>query len=272
MKRLGAPPVLLTATLALALALPACGEESMALVQKLVPLNGSTAQKTNVQPLFKLRDRVIVQAGNRGVVLYDVTKGAKTTVSGEVSVEGALAIYVPKAALKSDHDYLMEVKKSAVAGTEYELLDGTESPEEPVVFPLQFHFSTRSAPRVRAAYLEQDEGGQRLTVRFSQPMAPVSTGLAVQLLDGVTHKALPLGAPVWASDSEVRLRPSGKLDGTLLYTLKVAVTARSADNTALDGDHDGTPGEAKDHFCVGFSGIQKVIFSRMGTKKPSTCP
>ena len=264
------PPALLA--LALALTLPACSEESAALVQQLRPLNGTTAIGINEKPLLKLRESVIILAGNRRVVLYDVTKGGKTTVAGEISSEGALLIYGPKATLKSDHDFLLEVQKSAVAGEDYELRDASEEPEEPITWPMQFRFSTRSAPKVRAAYLEDVEGGQRLTLRFSQNMEPVATGQAVQILDGVTHKAIPLGAPVWASESTVYLRPSGKLDGTLLYTLKVAATARSADNTALDGDADGVAGEAKDHFCVGFSGIQKVIFSRMATKKPSICP
>ena len=102
--------------LVLALTLPACGEESMALVQQLRPLNGTTAVGINEKPLLKLRDRVIILAGNRRVVLYDVTKGAKTTVAGEISSEGALLIYGPKATLKSYHDFLLEVQKGAVGG------------------------------------------------------------------------------------------------------------------------------------------------------------
>jgi len=35
---------------------------------------------------------------------------------------------------------------------------------------------------------------------------------------------------------------------------------------------DGTPGESKDHFCTGFTTIQRILFSRLGTKKPSACP
>ena len=259
--------------LVLALALSGCDTETSALVQSLQPLAGLSAQDVFTKPFIRMRDGVMIDAGDRKAVLYDVTKGAKTTVAGDIEVEATLLTYAPKAALKINRDYMLEIKQAAVRGEDFELRDGSEQPEESLAWPLQFPFSTRTAPRVRAAYLEEPEdGGQRITVHFSQAMAPIPTGTAVQILDGVSRKPIPLSTPVWSSDRTLLVSPAGKLDGTLLYTLKVSGTAAGANGTALDGDQDGVPGEKVDDFCVGFSGIQEVIFSRLGTKKPSPCP
>jgi len=261
------------ALLLAALPLSGCDTESSALIQVLQPLNSLTAQALSTEPLLRMREGVAIDAGSRRVVLYDVTKGAKKTVPGDLAVEGTILIYTPRAALVTKHDYLLEIKKEAVNGDDFELLDGSEEPEEALTWPLRFRFSTRTSPRVRAAYLDKLESGvQRVTVHFSQAMAPIPSGKAVQILDGVSRKPLSLSTPVWLNDRTMRVSSQVKLDGTLLYTLKVAGTAAGANGIALDGDQDDVPGEKKDDFCVGFSGIQQVIFSRLGTKKPSPCP
>lgn len=258
----------------LALLCPGCDTESPSIIQILNPVNGATAVSTTTTPLIRFYSKVGLDAGSRNIVLYNITGGAKKTVAGDLLIEGVVLTYKPKTNLGAKKDYMMEVQKAAIVGDDFELSDSSEPVIEIFSWPYSYRFSTRSAPRVRAAYLQMVEQRPRVTVHFSQKMAPVATGAAVKLLDGVTHKEISLGAPAWQDDATVIVEPAvtEKLTSGQLYTLKVAVSARSADNTALDGDMDGNPGESKDDFCVGFTTLQQVIFSRLGGKKPSVCP
>ncbi len=251
-----------------------CHKEPMALVQVLNPLNGATNVKGTVKPLIRFRSLINLDAADRRIVLYDVTKGAKRTVGGSMFIEGSVLTYEPKAPFGAKKDYMLEVLEKAIIGDDYELTDGSEVPDESITWPYQYRFSTASAPRIRGIYLFMVDGTPHITIYFSQKMEPVATGQAIKLLDEVTHKELRLGAPLWLDENTVRIQPAAieKMDSSQLYTIKVGGAARSADNTALDGDGDGTPGEKKDDFCTGFTTIQNVIFSRLGGKKPSSCP
>lgn len=250
-----------------------CSAEPRALIHVVNPSNGSTAVDLNLQPQMEFHSSVALDVLHRTIVLYDVTKGAKLTVSGEVSLEDDTITYKPKSPLDPDREYRLEVQRAAVLTGDFDENDGSEDPEEAIsTWPYLLRLATRSGPRVRGAYLKNESGRSLITVRYSQPMDPVSAGAAVKLLDGVTKAALPAGTPVWLDDRSVQVRAGSALSGASLYILKVDSSALASDNTALDGNDNGKPGEKLDSFCAPFSGLQTVIFSRLGGKPPSACP
>ena len=51
----------------------------------------------------------------------------------------------------------------------------------------------------------------------------------------------------------------------------VGAKALGEDQTYLDGNDNGKPGEATDDFCTKFTGFQINIFSRLGAQKPAPC-
>jgi len=245
----------------LLLPLVGCGADTRPVFVEATPLNGSTAIDSAAQPRLVVGDQAAIDAELRRVVLYDVTGGGRLTVPGKIEVVGSRELtYSPKATLEAGHEFRLEVTASALTG-EFDLLDATESPDEPVGWPYALRFSTRSRPRVRAAYLDPD--GPSVTVRFSQPMDPVATGKAISVSD-LGGQPVPASAGVvWLDDQSARIDLSISLDSTGLYTLEVSGKAQARDRTLLDGDDDGTPGEPSDDFTVRFTGSQRVIRSRL---------
>ena len=263
--------------LALAVLIWGCSDPR-GLVQNVSPLNGTTLVNDTVQPVIELTGSAGVDGQNRRVVLYEVTGGAKLSVGGEVVVEGPVITYEPNKPLKRQAEFSLEVLESAITGDEFDRVDATEGPvdevlnfKEPVLYNLRF--STRSCPRVRAAYHQvKDDGTSRIIVRFTQKMSSAATSKSIAVVENTFKKTLPAHAPVFtsANNMDVHVDLKQALDKTQIYTLWINKTATSADNTGIDGNGNFKPGEANDHFYMKFTGAQSVIYSRLQTDKSST--
>jgi hypothetical protein len=246
-----------------------CSVGPKPIIEKASPLNGTTAINVSLQPQVTMASGSAVNdTGSRRVVLYDITGGAHKSVAADVLVEGTTITYQPKASLAASHEFELDVEEAVVNASDFEQLDGSESPEEKLTWPYALRFSTKSRPRVRAAYLEISEGASRVLVKFSQSMEPTTTGKAISILDGTTKSSLPKRAPIWTDTAmtEVRVELTQTLTSSGLYILQVAGTAVASDGTKLDGNDNGTPGESSDSFSAQFTGIQTVIASRLTTK------
>jgi Bacterial Ig-like domain len=253
-----------------------CGSDStQALIQSTNPLNGTTSVERTIKPTITFIDGAAVdllpsQAAK--VVLFDITGGARQTVVGSVLANGETITYEPSVSeLAAGHQFELVIKEEwcqtastctrpTVAHEEASQSDSSEWPEEPMTWPYKLRFSTKSAPRVRAAYL--DGGGIHL--RFSQPMNPAMTQDQIKVTD-IASTVIKLSNPVWADGQKsLRLDLGVELGATSVYTLTVNRAAIGEDGTLLDGDEDGKPGESSDSFSVKFTGSQQIIRSRLG--------
>ena len=263
---------------ALVLALGACGDPR-ALIQETTPLNGTTLVDNSIEPKIEVTGSAGVDVLDRKVVLYEITGGAKLTVGGDVEADGPTITYFPSKTLKANAEYALEVKNNAITGDEFDKIDASEGPVEenlaftaPVLYRL--HFSTRSCPRVRAAYHQIVNGRSRIIVRFSQKMSTSSTSKAITVMDNTFKKQLASSSAVFTGVDNMSLYVdlTQELDKSQMYILWVKASATSADNTGLDGNGNWKPGEKVDDFYMKFTGKQAVIFSRLQTHKPSKKP
>ena len=261
-----------------ALTISACGDPR-SLIQETSPLNGSTAVDYTVKPVIEVTGSAGVDVLDRKVVLYEITGGAKLTVGGDVEADGPTITYFPSKTLKANAEYALEVKNNAITGDEFDKIDASEGPVEenlaftaPVLYRL--HFSTRSCPRVRAAYHQIVNGRSRIIVRFSQKMSTSSTSKAIAVMDNTFKKQLTTSSAVFtgADNKDLYVDLTQELDRSQLYILWVKKSATSADNTGLDGNANWKPGESTDEFYMKFTGQQAVIFSRLQTDTPSQKP
>jgi len=239
-----------------------CSSGPEPILSRVTPLNGSTAVDPSTLPVLEVPDRATLDASNRKVVLYDVTSGAHLTVSGAVEIMGGILTYHPQDPLAANHAFRLEVDRAAISGKELNELDGSEAPEEPLTWPYRLWFSTKSCPRVRSAYLESDVSPPRVVIHFSQPMDPVATGKAIQVLD-LTQKPVAAKPVVWRDSSTAQLDLTQALDPATPYSLRVGADAVSDDAIRLDGNDDGAPCGPADDFSVAFTGSQSVIRSRL---------
>jgi len=239
------------------LAVAGCGSSSRTLVTGATPLNGSTAMDLTTTPGLVLGDGATIDAGDRRVVLYDVTAGARKTIAGQVEVAGSSLVYHPTDALPADHELELTVERAALGGGLDER-DASERPEEPIAWPLRLAFSTANRPRVRAAYLDRTHGSGRVSIHFSQAMSQASTSPELSVVD-LTGKPWPASPPIWADDRTAHLDLKQALDPATPYRLQVGAGALSTTGVALDGNRDGRPGDA---FSAAFSGSQAIILSR----------
>lgn len=245
--------------------LAGCGAETRALVQSASPKNGSSAVLVATKPTITFTAGVTLDARSRRVVLYDVTAGARLTVAGTVEVEGSVVTYSPKDLLAAGREFELEVQRGAASwaeGGDISERDGSESPEEDLLWPYRLRFSTQSRPRVRAAYLERDDETFRVVVHFSQAMNPLVTGPEISVLD-MASAPVKGKVPLWSGSDMARMTLTSALDAASLYVLKVGRKSTATDGTLLDGDADGTCGEASDDYSVQFTGSQPVIRSRL---------
>ena len=268
----------LLAITTLVLSLVACGDPR-ALIQETSPLNGSTLVDYTVKPVIEVTGAAGVDVLDRKVVLYEVTGGAKLTVGGDVEADGPTITYYPTKPLRSNAEYALEVKTNAITGDEFDKVDDSEGPvEETLAFPTpvlyRLYFSTRSCPRVRAAYHQIVNGRSRIIVRFSQKMSTSSTNKAIAIMDNTFKNQLTTSSPVFtgADNRDLYVDLTKELDRSQLYILWVKKTATSADNTGLDGNANWKPGEKTDDFYMKFTGSQSVIYSRLQTNTPSKKP
>lgn len=250
-----------------------CGSgDPESLITKLEPAPGSTAVDRLVRPVIELTGAASwdIDPGAPQLLLFDVTGGAKQRVGGSIEIEGQRATYIPSSDLRDDHDFLLVLERSGVAGlcegaacSNDEVLenDASEWPPEKLSWPLEVRFSTRSRPAVRGVALDDKN---RLTVRFSQAMDQVVTSPQFSVIDQL-GKAVPVETPVWIDEegASARLAIGAPLEPTELYTLRIERQAQGADGTRLDGDGDGEPGETDDFFQLRFTGSQRpVVLSR----------
>lgn len=255
-----------------------CGSDSDAVIQSATPLPGSTAVgidtvvRVQIHSDAELDVGLLSQKNSRAIVLYDVTGGGRSAVGGTINAGSSGFTYEPTSPLRAGRSYALEIKREAILGDGFNETDGTLWPEETITWPYRLAFSTASAPRVSGAYLHESDGEQRLVVYFSQAMDLVASGPSAAVLDGVTRGPVKLRTPVWANDRHLELQPTVPLDRASLYILKVDTTATAKDNTRLDGNANGKPGESGDSFCVQFTGSQRLVFSRLGATTPSKCP
>jgi hypothetical protein len=253
-----------------------CGSDStLALIQSTNPRNGTTSVERTIKPTISFIDGAAVDllpVKAAKVVLFDVTGGARQTVVGSVLAEGETITYEPTASeLAAGHQFELVVKEAwcqtastctrpTAAHEEAAQTDSSEWPEEPLTWPFKLRFSTKSSPRVRAAYLD----GGAILLRFSQPMNPAMTQDQIKVTD-IASTVIKLSNPVWADGQQsLRLDLGAKLGATSVYTLTVNRMAIGEDGTLLDGDEDGKPGESNDSFSVKFTGSQQIIRSRLG--------
>jgi hypothetical protein len=251
-----------TATWALGLVamahLGACGLDTQPMIAKTAPLNGSTAIDVATHPTVEAARGASIDGQNRKIVLYDVTAGARKTVAAEIEIVGTTVTYKPAEPLPSDHSFELVFEQGSITGPALDELDGSEQPTEALSWPYRLWFSTSGRPRVRAAYLTVGVP-QFITVCFSQPMEPLSTAQAIQVLD-LGGTPIATKAPVWIDEQRLRVDVAQQLDLATPYRLRVSGEARSRTDQALDGNDDGTGG---DEFSRGFTGSQPVIFSRL---------
>jgi hypothetical protein len=249
-----------------ALLAAACNGETEPVIAETAPLNGQTAVDISVAPELVLANsselNLFPQEAEKAV-LYRVAGDARRGVAGEVEWAGSTLTYHPNEPLEADADYELELKRSAINPEAVTHRDAAEWPEEPVSWPYRLRFSTRSGPRVRAAYLDVTGGSRRIHLRFSQPMNPAATEQLIGIRD-LKGGELGFQQPVW-SDGGMRLVLDlhDPLPGGGLYTLEVGAQAVALDGTSLDGDGDGNPGETEDRFRVQFTGTQQIIVSRL---------
>ncbi len=246
--------------LGLALFLTGCGSDPRPLLQGLFPLNGSTLVDLAAAPRLELAESAAVDAASRKLVLYDVTAGARKTVSAVIEVAGTALTYRPNQPLPADHSFELELARDAVSGSGLDELDASEAPAEPVVWPYRLWFSTASRPRVRAAYLEPSL--PRVTILFSQPMDAAATSKQIEVVD-LAQKVWPAKPVSWDDGNRrARLELGAPLDAATPYTLRVGAGAVAENTTPLDGNDDGKAGGPEDSFSAPFTGSQTVILSR----------
>ncbi|MCC6749942.1 MAG: hypothetical protein IT371_19915 [Deltaproteobacteria bacterium] len=243
-----------------------CSPSYRAVFERVEPLNGATAVDPSLALKLEVAAGVSIHVVTREVVLYDVTGGARKTIPGTVRWEGRIITYANVEPLVAEHEYELLAQSSIVSGEKLRDSDATEWPEEAFQWPYRLRFSTRSAPRVRAAYLDLDSSPPRVFVRFSQNMEQVGTSLQLSLVDQL-KKPVEFKGPIWVDAASARLDLVGPLDAATLYTLQVGREAQAADGTRFDGNGNGVPGEADDQFAVQFTGAQTLILSRFG-KQP----
>lgn len=252
----------LVSLVAIAAALGGCSPDARPAVEKLTPLSGSTAVDVSTQPSVEVAvaaNLKITQA-SPGLLLFDVTAGGRKQLAGTIEVSGRTAKFMPKGGLSASRDYELVMQRASIVGERLEDSDASEWPAETIVWPLRVRFSTRTAPRVRAVYLDD----KALFVRFSQPMNQVVTAKQFKLVDQLKQAVKLAGPVLWVGDdsSSARLDLPEALDPAGLYTLTVSASARGADGAPLDGDGDGRLREKDDSFSVQFTGSQRVVLSR----------
>ena len=267
----------------LVIVLSACSDPR-SLIQDVSPLNGSTLVDYTVKPVIEVTGAAGVDVMDRKVVLYEITGGAKLTVGGDVEADGPTITYYPTKPLRANAEFAMEVKTNAITGDEFDKVDASEGPvEETLAFPspalYRLHFSTRSCPRVRAAYHQIVNGRSRIIVRFSQKMSTSSTNKAIVVMDNTLNQLAASSVVFTGTDNRdlyvdltKDLTKEPDKNGIMIYTLWVKKSATSADNTGLDGNANWKPGEKTDDFYMKFTGRQSVIFSRLQTSTPSKKP
>lgn len=106
-----------------------------------------------------------------------------------------------------------------------------------------------------------------LTVTFSRKMDPATTGAALSLAP--TAGGAPVaGTPTWSADGfTLTFTPAAPLAPETAYTLTIAGTAVGIYGDALDGNGDGTPGDA---FSLAFTtGGLDVAAPRLTESFPS---
>ena len=268
-----------TALLLSIVTLAACSNPR-GLIQAVDPLNGATLVASDIKPRIELTGSAGIDALYKKVVLYEVTGGAKLTVGGEVEVSGSTLTYLPKNPLRANAEFSLDISDKAISGDDFDKVDVSESPDETLgtKFGSQLIYrlslSTRSCPRVRAAYLEQQGSSTRISIRFSQKMDHTATGAAIQLLDNNFKNPQAISKAVWTDSdfTSLYVDTSKALASDSIYVLKVASTAKAADQTGLDGNRNWKCGETKDDFFMKFTGAQTVIFTRLQTDVPSKAP
>lgn len=238
-----------------------CGSDSKPMIERVVPLNGSTAVDLSMVLEIVVATGSSIEAENRKVVLYDVTAGAQKTIAANVEIYGPQIKYEPAELLAQDHDYELVMEQGFTSGDGVDEVDASEWPDEPIRWPLKLRFSTAQRPRVRGAYLENAASAQRIFVLFSQAMDPVASSNEVEVLD-LSGNVIPASAPVWVDPQKLRLDLQQQLDPAAPYTLKVKGGARSETNIKLDGNDDGVVGQ-DDDFSASFTGSQLIIRSRL---------
>jgi hypothetical protein len=247
-------------------------------VLKTLPINGATSVTPNVQAYVQFTGAVSIQAQEANkdynVALYDISGGAKRRIGGFIEIAGSKVTFKPtdenqvEEPLPANRQYALTVFQRGVYGDNFDPVDASESPNETVTWPYNLYFRTNSCPRVRAAYL--DARAEQLTLRFSQEMEVISTGAAIQLLDSSQQK-VKLDPPVWQDEMNVQVTTREDLTPTEIYTLKVMGTAKASDDTQLDGNDNGKPGEKGDDFCVKFTGSQSILLSRLAERNKGKC-
>lgn len=245
---------------ALLLVLASCGEEAQPLLRQVFPANGTTLVDLASAPRLELAESASIDASSRKLVLYDVTAGARKTVSAVIELAGTTLTYRPNAPLPADHSFELTLDRTLASGAGLDEVDASEWPDEPIAWPFRLWFSTASRPRVRAAYLEPE--GPRITIYFSQPMDPALTSKQIEVLD-LAQKSWPTRAVSWDDGNRrARVELGAPLDAATPYTLRVGAGAAAENTTPLDGNDDGVAGGAEDSFSAAFTGSQVVILSR----------
>ncbi len=240
---------------------PGCGSSTRPIIARLTPLSGSTNQYPDVTPVLVAGSGVSIEPDGRRVVLYDVTAGARMTVAASIEVAGSQLTYKPREPLPADHDFELVVERGALIGEGLDEVDDSERPDEPIVWPFRWGFSTSPRPRVRAAYFDRKQGSGRVTVRFSQPMDPAATGNQIQIVD-IFGKALPVAGVVWPDSASAQIDLSQPLDPAEPYRLEVGAQALAENGLRLNCDGDAVDGETDDSFSAAFTGSQPIIHSR----------
>ncbi len=259
--------------------LSGCGSGGpLALLRHVSPLAGSSAVDPQIHPTLELALTAGWEIDPKApqLLLYDVTAGARARVGGTLEIEGQRATYIPGADLPRDHDFLWVLTRHGITGLcagtacnndDLAERDASEWPEEPLHWPIEIPFTTRSNPTVRAVYLTKSN---EFVVRFSQAMDPVTTSPQFALKDDLGH-AIPLGPAVWidAESKSARFLITTPLAPTGLYTLTVKQQALGADGSPFDGDGDGRGGETDDDFSLRFTGSQgAILLSRDAAGRP----
>jgi len=241
-----------------------CGQR-YPLIQKTNPINGATNISVDISPSIHFGRSIAINGDNRAVVLFDITQGSEG-IGGKVIIEGLVLTYMPTVPLVPDHRYELVLKRQAFPSTfdeEIDPIDASQSPSEPLEWPLHFTFSTGSAPRVHAAYLDNESNPQSVLIDFSQEMDILSTGPAIRIYNESIAEDVFLSEDMaWTEDRRVRVHLEHSLDPSAIYELSVGEMASAKDGVRLDGNSNGVPGEAGDGFFQKFTGAQAIIRSR----------
>jgi hypothetical protein len=232
------------------------------MIAQTTPLNGVTAVDVAVQPSVVVGQgaSVVAKAGDKDYKIYlrDMTGGG-ARIEATLEIAGAKVTYQPKAPLAAAHVFELVFEEGAIVGEGLDEIDASETPSEPLArWPFRLWFATRAQPRVRAAYLDRHDQRPMITIAFSQPMEPSTTAKAVSVQD-LAGKAIGSEGPAWVDTQTLRVELTQALDVAVPYRLVVGAGARSDTDIALDGNDDGTPGDA---FTASFTGSQPIIFSR----------